>query len=268
MNVAVVTMFYNETVNLPIWVKYYGNIFGRDSLYPIDHGSEQDVRDVTAGCNYIRIPRSPFNDPRRAAFISNLQHSLLQMYDYVIYTDCDELLVADPDNFSSLKDYISKMSSDYVTSVGLNIQQVVEREAPYDTRHSILDQRSYCRFVSPMCKTLISKVPLTWGGGFHTTDKPINIDKNLFLFHTRRMDLDVALKRLKITREMSWVSHKAGHHQRVSDDELKHYFLANNKSLIVDSFDFQRDLDKWESQGSEFHSNRLLTIPNKFRGLF
>ena len=55
-----------------------------------------------------------------------------------------------------------------------------------------------------MCKPLFLRVPINWETGFHASDKPINLSDKLFLFHLKLMDFDIAMKRLKFTREMGW----------------------------------------------------------------
>ena len=93
--VAAITMVYNEAALLPVWARHYVKQVGADHCYVIDHGST-DALVLPRGVNQLRLPRSPHDDLRRAGFISKLTTSLLAYYDWVIYTDVDELLVADP----------------------------------------------------------------------------------------------------------------------------------------------------------------------------
>jgi hypothetical protein len=84
IKVAVVTMCKNESEFLPIWLNYYGGLFGFENLYIIDDdssdGSTQDSRIV----NVVRRRKTPFDDGMRAIFISLIQHELLKNYELVI----------------------------------------------------------------------------------------------------------------------------------------------------------------------------------------
>src|SRR5689334_11236262 len=42
MRVAALTFVFNEAVNLPIWIKYYGSNFGERNLYVVDRESTDD----------------------------------------------------------------------------------------------------------------------------------------------------------------------------------------------------------------------------------
>ena len=92
MRVAVCTMSYNEDITLPIWMKYYGGLFGRQNLFVIDHGSTDGSTEGVPGINLIKLPRTPFSDLKRSKMVSDLCENLLNFYDYFIYTDTDEFL--------------------------------------------------------------------------------------------------------------------------------------------------------------------------------
>src|SRR5580692_8702285 len=117
MSVAAFTFVYNESVNLPIWLRYYGSNFGSKNLYVIDRESTDGSTSNLGEVSRISIPRTAFDEYRRAEFISSFQNSLLQSYDTVIFTDTDEIIVPDLAMYSGLNDYISRNDFDYVTSI-------------------------------------------------------------------------------------------------------------------------------------------------------
>ncbi len=84
--------------------------------------------------------------------MSFLHHALLQNYDAVIYTDCDEILVPNLGIYSDLKDYIEKNDFDYVTAVGMNVLHMIDREDPLRLDQPILQQRKFAKFWSVLCK--------------------------------------------------------------------------------------------------------------------
>src|SRR5438132_5203078 len=96
MKIAIVTMVYNERVNLPIWIRPYSAHCPGAALFVIDHGSDDGSTQGLPGINLIPLPRTPFDDQTRTEFVTDFQHALLRFYDIVIYTDCDDMLVADP----------------------------------------------------------------------------------------------------------------------------------------------------------------------------
>ena len=66
----------------------------------------------------------------------------------MIYTDCDEIIIADPSKFSNLRIYIEQLDSETVRPIGLDLLHLRSREAPIDPKRPILDQRHYCQFRS------------------------------------------------------------------------------------------------------------------------
>jgi hypothetical protein len=215
---AVVTMTYNENRKLPYWLAHYAGEVGLENCTIIDHGSDDGSTDRIAGANRLRLPRSPQDNDRRTAMISDIVSALLNHYAHVAYVDVDELLVADPDRHASLVDYADTVASDAITSIGIEIVHGAG-EAPLDGRRGIGEQRGHGIFSSSMCKTsLVGKRP-TWAPGFHAHAGAPQFDE-LYLFHLRHADLDQALERLETTRAMAWAHAAAGRHQRGASGDM------------------------------------------------
>jgi hypothetical protein len=231
-------MIYNEPDFLPLWIKYYGTQFGMESLYIIDHGSDDGSTDHHTDVNVLRIPRSPMHDKKRAGFLSEFCSSLLNWYDAVIYTDIDEFLIPDPDSYLSLKAFTDQMTADTVTTIGLNVVHVPDIDPPMDVKINILAQRRWARFVFAMCKPLVTKVPIQWTPGFHSSNQPTNFDR-LFLFHLHNFDLPTSIRRLTKTRNMPWGDGPVDHYQRWSDERHEEVARAvaglpkNNQSTFT-----------------------------------
>ena len=214
--VAAVTMVYNETVLLPIWARHYARQVGADQCYVVDHGSTTQPL-LPPGVNCIRLPRSPHDDARRAAFIAELTTSLLRYYDWVIYTDVDELVMADPAVFRDIPTFCAAIpSAGTVTAIGLDIQHVPSLEPPCDYGKPIGGQRGWARFTSAMCKPVLTRQPLTWAPGFHSSEHPLEFS-NLYLFHLHWADRSMGLERVRRTRDMAWAGDQFGSHQRMPD---------------------------------------------------
>lgn len=215
--VAAVTMVFDEADLLPVWVRHYSRQVGADQCYVIDHGSSAPLA-VDSGVNVLRIPRSPHDDLRRAAFIGDFIAAALRYYDWVLYTDVDELLLADPGRHPNLPAYCGSLDIDTVTAIGFDIQQVPETEAALETTRAIGAQRQWVRFTSAMCKPVLTRVPLVWSPGFHSADL-LPVFDALFLFHLHWADRMIGLRRLAKTRMMPWADDGFGAHQRVSDNQ-------------------------------------------------
>jgi Glycosyl transferase family 2 len=223
MRVAIVTMVYNERVNLPIWLRHYTSHCPGAVLFVIDHGSDDGSTRGLPSANLIPLPRTPFDDQTRVEMVADLQHGLLRFYDVVIYTDCDEMLVADPRIHTSLAGFLAATASDVIAPIGLNLHHLIGSEPAIDLRAPILGQRGYVRFASSMCKPAIARVPIRWAAGFHWCDRVPDYRSDLFQFHLRWMDMSASLARLQLTRTMEW-SERAlrsnwGPRQRQSDEE-------------------------------------------------
>jgi hypothetical protein len=218
MKVAAVTMVYNEAVFLPIWRRHYSRQVGAANCYVIDHGSDDGSTKNLGEVNVLRLPRSPHDDVRRAQFLSRFCTALLGYFSYVLHTDVDEIVAADPARHSSLAAYAASCPFDVVSAVGLNVLHLDE-EAAYDPGRGVLSQRSGVMFSSALCKPVLIRRPVQWSPGFHSADAAVQFD-DLFLFHLRYFDRTASLARLARTRTMPWADSAAGAHQRVTDTEF------------------------------------------------
>jgi hypothetical protein len=212
-----------------------------------------------------------------------LHASLLNFYDTVVITDCDELIVPDPEKFACLKDYIEATDFEHVNCVGLDILHILDREPPLDLKRPILAQRSFARFHSPACKPLISRVSTIWLPGFHSCNRAPNFDTRLFMFHTKLMDYNIAMMRQQVNRETVW-SEKSlqanfgAHHRYDNPQFVRNGFLApmdivNGGKIGEFTFDVevQRIVDETVVAGQFHHipmkqtHAKIVRIPERFR---
>jgi hypothetical protein len=227
MKVAAITMAYNEVSFLPIWARHYSAQVGASHCYVVDHGSDDGSTDNLGPINRIKIPRSPQDDGKRAKFVSEFCESLLNWYDWVLYTDTDEIVIADPARSKNLIEYCKTCSLDTVTAYGFNVLQVLG-EHPFSEDLPVLTQRSWMQFSSPMSKPTLTRTPIKWTAGFHVADADIQHD-DLYLFHLRWFDLDISARRLARTRSQAWQYEDAGWWQRVDDDTHAQMFLSKSQ---------------------------------------
>jgi hypothetical protein len=247
---AAVTFVYNEFFNLPIWIRYFGANFGEKNLFVVDLGTSDGSTDNLGDVNKISLPRETFDEYQKTGFITSLCKGLLLYYDTVVYTDADEIVVADPSIYPTLRDYVERREFDYTSCVGLNMLHMITMEDPLDPTQPILAQRRYALFASAQCKPLVTRVPLNWAPGFHCSDRAPQIDPNLFVFHNKMIDYTLAMKRHKISRTASYsertVEAGMGAHSRYSNERfVRECFLDPLNLLIRDGtkpFDFSQEI--------------------------
>jgi hypothetical protein len=286
MATAVITFAYNETVNLPIWLRYYGGIFGERNLFVIDHSSSDGSTDNIGSVNKLWFARKELDEHKRCVFMASFVKGLLEYFDTVIYTDCDEILMPDLRTYDDLGDYLGRNDFEYTAPVGLNLHHIMSLEPPLNLAWPILRQRRFASFTAAACKPLITRVPLRWTTGFHAADRPVRIDPNLFLLHLKAMDCEIGLRRQKLTREMAWAasSISAGHgaHARYDDERYMREFFLDPQNLVtnpnhgVQPFEFSKEIERFMSEvvyrdgiysGPQF-IGRTVEIPEHLRSAF
>jgi hypothetical protein len=284
MKAAALTFVFNESVNLPLWIKYYGSNFGEKNLFVVDRESTDGSTNNLGEVNRIIIPRDAFDDRKKADFMSSMQNALINYYDAVVCGDCDELVVPNIGPYASLADYVAKMETDYATCIGLNILHILNQEAPLDLSKPILAQRRYARFMSATCKTMLSKVPIRWLPGLHCLDRRPKMDPNLFMFHTKTMDYGLASARQTINRETAWseasLSQNFGAHHRYDYAQFVRESFFDPANVInqgkVQPFNFSEEIAKFEAEIVErdgffwipMDMNRWVEIPETLRRAF
>jgi hypothetical protein len=216
-------MVYNEPDFLPLWLKHYGGQVGAAHCYVIDHGSDDGSAAAVPDVNFIRLPRTPHDDTKRAALVANIVSLLLGIYDAVIHTDVDEIVFADPRRYSSLQEFCAANQNAVITAHGFDVLHMRGAEADFDPARPVLAQRHWARFSNAMCKPVLVRKPVTWAPGFHCTDESV-VFGDLFLFHLRWFDFNMALRRLQRSRAQAWADPQAAPWQRVPDSEYDNSF--------------------------------------------
>jgi hypothetical protein len=258
---AIITMVYNEAFFLPLWYRHYGSQVGYENLYVIDHGSTDNSVDPRY-CNQIKIPREKFDDRTRTAMISSLHQSLLNYFDFVIYTDCDEFIVVRPSKFNSLLDYLQQQPHKTIRSVGINVLPHHPEMPPLDVDAPILLQRPFGFATHWYFKPLISSVPTIWSPGFHHCNTPATLDLDVWLFHLKLADFKHALDRQEELREIEWDNGKGTH--LPTADQTERFLVDLQRDCQDKSFD---DID----MNSVFYDGKnspLRRIPIEFLTVF
>lgn len=217
MKIAAVTMARNDLFFLTRWIEYYGKELGKEHLYILLDGEEQETPPNAGTAHIQKLPHRELSrvqgDKYRIGLLTDLAHRLFaQGYDRVIGTDADEFVIVDPLRGLSLREYLSEVEFDTTISpLGLDLGQRRQEEAsPLDASRSILAQRRYAVLSSRYTKASILAKPLRWGSGFHRVKgHNYHIAPDLYLVHTGYCDLEMIAQRMGDSSRVdeSWEAH-------------------------------------------------------------
>ena len=192
--VAAVTMVRDDAFFLKAWLRHYGEMFGRENCYVVNHGRGQEVARLADGCNIIGIPGDPHKnfDVKRWQLLNNLVEGLRKYYKHIIVGDVDELVIWDPGFDGSLLDFLRQSPKGKVfTPLGMEvIHRVDVEDAVIEDR--ILGPRRHVRPAPHYSKPCIISAPvkIARGGHFTQFDKLLTPEA-LFLFHLKFCDFGV-----------------------------------------------------------------------------
>lgn len=191
--VAAVTMVRDDAFFLKLWLRHYGEMFGRENCYVVNHGRGAEVAALAEGCNVIGLPGDPHKnfDVKRWGFLNGLVGGLRRYYKHVIVGDVDELVVSDPDQ-GSLLDFLQKEPTGrVVTPLGLEVIHRIDLEQDPVTDH-VIGPRRHVRPAPHYSKPCIISAPvkIARGGHFTQYDK-LHAPDQLYLMHLKFCDFGV-----------------------------------------------------------------------------
>ncbi|MEO0666929.1 MAG: glycosyltransferase family 2 protein [Pseudomonadota bacterium] len=192
--VAAVTMVRDDAFFLKAWLRHYGEMFGRENCYIVNHGRGAEVAQLAEGCNIFGIPGDPHKnfDVKRWQLLNNLVEGLRKYYKHIIVGDVDELVVWDPGAGGSLLEFLRQSPKGKVfTPLGLEVIHRVDLEEAVIEDH-ILGPRRHVRPAPHYSKPCIvsAAVKIARGGHFTQFDKLLTPEA-LFLFHLKFCDFGV-----------------------------------------------------------------------------
>ena len=227
MNVAAFTIVRNEKEFLPIWYKHYRKYFDTGNIYIIDNDTTDGSTDEY--CNVEKMTsENCFDTDWLIPTVQNFQEKLLKTYDYVLFTEVDEILF--PFNASTFEDYINiKGNKECYRCTGYEVIHKYDKEPEINLSLPLLRQREIWYMSKIYCKTLLTRVPLNYGVGFHNCCHQIEIDEDLIMIHLHKIDLNLAIQRNqnRLTAPLSKkmiASRKGWQNITLDVNEIKRYF--------------------------------------------
>lgn len=214
--IAALTMVRNDEFFLRKWVEYYSAQLGKDNLYVVFDGLDQNVPEFCDGVNVEVVGHVEGNvskaDRGRIDLLSAKAELLFRTYDMVIGTDVDEFLVVDPQLSVGLGEFLSGVitSCPSISGLGIDVGQHLGEEGVIDADMPFLSQRAYAKLSTRYSKASVLVRPVAWGSGFHRTRKGnFHIVKDLYLFHFGCVDLERIKAKMqdKGLVEAGWTRH-------------------------------------------------------------
>lgn len=240
---AIFVMVQNEKVFLPIWLSYYSRFFEAEDIFVYDHKSDDgSVEAARKNFNIkpIRLEYPYSFDHQWFQFVAeNTQAKLLEFYEYVIFTDIDEILYINNKRYSGLGDYIQKLQHRAVRCEGYELIHHRKKEKAFELKKPILTQRKYWYRAPLYNKTLLTSEPLNWEIGFHhiTSGESIQ-DKDLLLIHLHKLDYDMCRQKTFERSKLPWtktdLENQWGWQNRITDAEkFETYFYTWPEGLKI-----------------------------------
>jgi hypothetical protein len=229
---AVLTMAHNESVFLPIWLRYYSRFIAPEDIYVLDNDST-DGSTETGGFVRIEVAHGMFDEAWRRQVIEQHQHELIERYDNVLVTDVDEIVAPDPE-WGTLGHYLDRFDEPWVNCLGYEVLHMRDREPPYRPDRPVLEQRGYWYANDGYDKPALASEPMHWKPGFHRrADDAFKPDPELRMIHLHRMDYDLCLDRHRRLRARPWSredmdSGRGSHFWGLDDEEFERWFYEES----------------------------------------
>lgn len=192
MNVCAVTMVYRDYWALSQWYKHYCHMLGGHALYIVAHGPDPKIQQICPEANVIVIPRdvSEDFDRKRSIFLNKFQSALLEVNDWVIRVDADELIVIDPGVHSNIFSFLNEQKDPVLFALGLEVGELVD-DAEIPVEASVFDHRKSATFSGHYSKAcIICKSTHLIRHGVQVKKSAIdafqfNLPKGLYLAHLK-----------------------------------------------------------------------------------
>lgn len=223
---AIITYANDAGAYFPYFYDYYSNIFGSNSIYVVTTKKECFQSYDLGGL--ISIENNSYDDIARSKFVSEFLSALQTYYKQTIVVDVDEFIVATRENID-IKSSISNLDSKVYRLLGIDVIQTID-EKDFDFSKPISSQRSFGVLNSALCKPSISKVPLTYGVGYHFCNQKaeLSYSKDLVLLHLKWACKEIRKQVAEIVRRTQYANEGIAKYSIESLMREKHPAFRNN----------------------------------------
>lgn len=161
MDICALTMAHKDHWALSQWFRHYRRALGAENLYVVSHGADPRIAEICPGASVLTIPRNRLQgfDHWRGRMLNHFQQGLLEIYDWVIRTDADELICVDPSRWSSLPDMMRHQETPALFALGFDLFDL-NAAAPVTNGSSVFAQRRDAVFTGHYSKAWAVKKPI------------------------------------------------------------------------------------------------------------
>lgn len=219
---AVFTLGKDESFHLPQWISYYSQHFDPSDMYVLDHDSQHPVVRATLA-NFdgnVRPVENEvvFDHDWLLSVVHGMQRELLDRYDYVIYTDTDELIIP---GSGTLREFLENASEPGYRCTGYEVlEDRVYRNAMFD-------------------KTLIANHPLAWVYGYHHSNPQYAQSDDLFLYHLHKLNFAESWAKTQRWNQHRWdATALAGGwsiQNQITDEEAYRLWFYSTDGVVLES---------------------------------
>jgi hypothetical protein len=202
------------------WYKYYKDQIGAENIYIYSHGNDPRHREIAPDANVMNVPRDEsftLFEVNRWRMMGFFASAMLEFYRYMIVSDVDEFVIADPKTGGNVYDYIQKhyltaQSPKNISPLGLEIIHVPEHEPlAIEDGESFLSRRRFFRPNRNYSKPCIVGRPVSFGpGGHRNTLGPRHMPEDLYLLHLKFFDLPTIERRAQRQLEILQTAEDSG----------------------------------------------------------
>jgi len=176
---------HNEKHTLPLWVRYYERHFNRKDIWILDHNTDDGSTSagvIPAPINVIKLQGNSLWMPHtflNRAVEAHMQRMFSGGYRCALLAEVDDMVIADPNVYpgglAELLRAFAASSAQYHRTVGYELAHVsegVDPEPAMNWSKPILQQRTFWGRHVLFDKPYLTKVPINYTHGFHSTSSP------------------------------------------------------------------------------------------------
>ena len=150
----------------------YHTIPSRD-IYVIEHNPLSHIQTCIQQYSVNVIPMTTkstsYNVKPRVRKLQEVQHQLLQKYEYVLIADLDEWFLPDPTMYKNLYNYLERRHFDeFIAPIGY---EILPQNNLINWNLPILQQRQQMGRLCGMDKPTLTRIPLTYTFATHAVSK-------------------------------------------------------------------------------------------------
>lgn len=204
--IIIFTLIYDPNQMFQLWLNWYLKFFSSDEILVLNL-SNQPLNFPCQVKNFTQEELQNFQARRKEGsynqLVNETKGALLQDYQYVIYTDYDELLFYP----GGLRTILEK-NPKYLNPRGYEIIQNRETEESLDFSKSIFHQRRFWVRNPYFDKPLVTSIDFRWSNGYHSAYIPVKTKSgrtdncilkpkylpDFCLLHLHRIDYDFNLR--------------------------------------------------------------------------